>query len=351
MLTQKEKDIISRHVNKDKYDIEKLLEYLSRSEVVGNEIFNYIIKEANKNDDAETEWFGISELKDKVYYTPVSRQSFIRRIPFYFYEQKDKKDLKLGKLTLLVGLSKDNVDLEKLYLDLETLHYDYELEVTTIFNYVISQTGLTKCIDVFNQWVDYNKIITTSKLSLSRTPKCFIADYNKALVKAGRKPIIYDVDSDVAYWSDCFLRKNNELILSGKFPVENGKPILEWIGVELSNIGEVEFEHNEYFDGLLKIELLPNSVVKVRNAYDDSGAWWQIYAGPQMMFFDHTIFKREREKLKYTQQYIADAIQTSVRTYQKWENGETIPDGNNIIRLMNILDIDSIQLLIKYLEE
>ena len=53
----------------------------------------------------------------------------------------------------------------------------------------------------------------------------------------------------------------------------------------------------------------------------------------------------ENEK---TQQEVADAIGASVRTYQKWEKGETVPDGHNLLRLLNWLQIESVQQLIKY---
>ena len=51
-----------------------------------------------------------------------------------------------------------------------------------------------------------------------------------------------------------------------------------------------------------------------------------------------------------TQANVADAIGTSVRTYQKWESGETTPDGHYLLRLMNWLDIDSVQSLVKYID-
>lgn len=40
-------------------------------------------------------------------------------------------------------------------------------------------------------------------------------------------------------------------------------------------------------------------------------------------------------------------IGIQVRTYQKWEKGEAKPDGYNLIRLMNLLDIDSVQDFLK----
>ncbi|MBR0052293.1 MAG: helix-turn-helix transcriptional regulator [Bacteroidales bacterium] len=51
------------------------------------------------------------------------------------------------------------------------------------------------------------------------------------------------------------------------------------------------------------------------------------------MEFDFTVLKERRKKLKFTQQEVADAIGATVRTYQKWENGDTTPDGHYLLRL------------------
>ena len=49
-----------------------------------------------------------------------------------------------------------------------------------------------------------------------------------------------------------------------------------------------------------------------------------------------------------TQKEVADAIGANVRTYQKWESGESVPDGHFLLRLMNWLQIDNVQELIAY---
>ena len=61
------------------------------------------------------------------------------------------------------------------------------------------------------------------------------------------------------------------------------------------------------------------------------------------MQFDYTILKLQRKKMGFTQQEVADAVETTARTYQKWESGETTPDGHFLIRLLNWLDISDIQ--------
>ena len=64
------------------------------------------------------------------------------------------------------------------------------------------------------------------------------------------------------------------------------------------------------------------------------------------MVFNHEVLKEYRVYKKMTQKEVADAVGTSVRTYQKWENGETKPDCQFLLRLMNWLEIDDVQYLI-----
>ena len=66
------------------------------------------------------------------------------------------------------------------------------------------------------------------------------------------------------------------------------------------------------------------------------------------MEFDYIAMKTARTDLGMTQKDVADAIGASVRTYQKWESGDTTPDGHYLLRIMNWLNIDDVQELIKY---
>ena len=55
--------------------------------------------------------------------------------------------------------------------------------------------------------------------------------------------------------------------------------------------------------------------------------------------FDYEALQNYRNVLGLKQQEVADAIGANVRTYQKWESGDTTPDGTNLLRLMNWLNI------------
>ncbi len=97
--------------------------------------------------------------------------------------------------------------------------------------------------------------------------------------------------------------------------------------------------------------IFAKKMVHLLNVYNGEGKddyWYQVYAGPRTMEFDYTFLKAKRKQLKMTQLEVAEAVGANVRTYQKWENGETIPDGHYLIRLLNWLDIPDIQLAIRY---
>ena len=58
--------------------------------------------------------------------------------------------------------------------------------------------------------------------------------------------------------------------------------------------------------------------------------------------------KKLRMQRGMTQKDVADAIGANVRTYQKWESGDSTPDGHYLLRIMNWLDIQDVQDIISY---
>ena len=134
---------------------------------------------------------------------------------------------------------------------------------------------------------------------------------------------------------------------------ENNNPIMKWIGLKITNVENIKCNCEKSKSGRLEIVITPKTVIHALNYYnyqDEEGDYWyQIYAGPQNMYFDYEILKEKRKKLGFTQKQVSDAVGTSVRTYQKWEVGDTIPDGYFLIRLLNWLDIPDIQNVVKYL--
>ena len=126
---------------------------------------------------------------------------------------------------------------------------------------------------------------------------------------------------------------------------------MKWIGIQANDITNITCSSKKSKRGTLKFTVSPSTTIHVLNFYnsesDEEDYWYQVYAGPQTMQFDYTVLKDRRTQLGLTQQQVADAVETSIRTYQKWESGTTTPDGHYLLRLMNWLDINNVQDIVK----
>jgi len=231
------------------------------------------------------------------------------------------------------------------------MFYTLKLSLNSIFNYWIRQTGVISG-DLFFQWHDYLHLCE----NLGRTdyfPERFITAYNEVLELSNRPPIIYEISE--AGFGEAFFRDGTKIEFEGRFPCdEDGKPIMKWIGIRATNIKGIRCTCEKSKQGYLRIDITPDTIIHVLNLYNRNNEredyWYQAYAGPKTMQFDHTVLKNRRKELGFTQQEVADAVETTVRTYQKWESGETTPDGHFLIRLLNWLDIPDIQNAIEYKE-
>ena len=356
MKEQELREYIDKYVDDEYFDKKKLFDYLSLHQMVGNEIFQYCDKGVNKKNGrkAYSQW-----LDDREGYYPLYKDSFIQRIPFYFFvnEQDIGSELHSGTLDGVFMeyykdlKSKEDKDdlIEGMYQDLLYLFYEKHLDLYTIFNYMLEQTGKYEN-GIFRKWVDYIHICDEIG-SQDYCPERFVSAYNEALLTIGREAIIYEVIYDCR--DGVYERDGDVLTFEGIFPCDkDGKPIMEWIGIRFENANVLSCSCEKSEMGYLRIQLKPEAKVYAYGVYDDLNSaekyWYSVYTGPLHMEFNFECLKDYREMRKLTQQQLADAIGANVRTYQKWENGTTTPDCQNLIRLINWLDIRDIQELIKY---
>ena len=149
-----------------------------------------------------------------------------------------------------------------------------------------------------------------------------------------------------------FFRNGKKIEFSGQFPMDDdGNPVLRWTNIKVKNPASITCSQKKSSPhSSLTIELSPKTVIYGKNMYDfwKKDVWYQLYAGPLYMEFDYASIKDKRKQLGFRQQEVADAIGTTVRTYQKWEGGETTPDGHYLLRLMNWLDLPDPQYVISY---
>lgn len=352
MITKEQEKFIRSAVNPKYYDVGKLIKYLSMHDVVGNEIFQYCDKRV---DDRENNTYS-QYLDDEEGYMPLSVSRFVLRAPFYFYtDHLDARTVaRMGSLGyVLAACSEDIADgrisLETVYGALEFMYYELKLPLVEIFSYWIDQ-GNTVSSKYFLRWNHYLHLCVNLGIT-DYYPERLITAYNELLEASGLQPIIYEVSEYFA--GEYYQRDGKRLCLEGYFPCdEDGKPIMKWIGVQAPGAKKISCDCKKSRMGNLWIDITPKTVVHLLNVYnskdDRDDYWYQVYTGPLTMEFDYTILKDKRKQLKMTQQEVAEAVGANVRTYQKWENGETTPDGHYLIRLLNWLDISDIQLAIRY---
>ena len=351
MLTEQQKQFIKQFVDTKYFETEKIFSYLQIHDIVGDEIFDI----ARKRNDTQR---NIRLVEIGYGYEPVHTNVFVRRVPFYFYVADSEKDQHGGLANLTYGLIKDDrssLDWESLYVVLERMFYHHKLSVPDLMGYIVSQTGVINRTDLFLQWGNYLDLCEKLHIE-NKFPESFIYSYNVVLEKSKLSPIIYE--PGLVGFNENFLREGNEIIIGGEFPCdEDNRPAMQWIAIWVEN-AEYITAHDVYsmtnsktIEKELHIGLTPTTKIYMPNIYNSSAdkedIWYPIYFGPKSMEFYSGAFKCYRKKFNYTQQQVSDSIGIQLRTYQKWEGGETIPDGYNLIRLMNLFNINSVQEFIK----
>lgn len=349
MLDTELMKIIDKYIDERYYDKDKLVKYLDMHDIVGNEIFQYCDKKKIPYQEGSRSY---SSYLDQGGFVPVDVNTFVRRIPFYFYVADADMDM-YGDLTLIIGeLNERDEDfinperLEKLYRDMEWALYDLGISQADIISYMLKQHIEIGCD--YLRWFEYLRMCETLQWT-DYTPKRFITAYNWAREALGMDPIIYYIDEVLP--GEYMFRDKNTITFEGNFPCDDeGKPIMRWIGLSIRNAANISCTCKKSEYGKLIVTITPDTIIQANNIYDEENKdiWYQLYAGPLTMEMDSEVIKYHRKHMGYTQQEVADAIGASLRTYQKWESGVTKPDGHYLLRLMNWLDITDPQDIVKY---
>ena len=343
MISKEQEQFARNHINPEYFDSTKVVNYLSIHNHVGAEIFDLALKPKNRRN--------IRMIGDDFGFHPTDVDTFVKRVPFYFYVPDHEKHQYGDLLSLILGAMKNDKDdnSEAVYVALEKLFYQYKMGIPEIIGYPNSLTGTSGRADIFFRWVHYLDLCYELHID-NKYPQDFLYEYNRILVLAGKEPIIYT--PGLVGFNENFLRQDGEIVIGGEFPCNNNAPVLEWIGVWIENAAYVKanecysISDTPTLEKELHIGITPKTKIYMPNIYngDDCGdIWYPIYFGPLAMEFDKDALKFYRKRIDITQQTIADAVGVQLRTYQKWEKGETIPDGYNLIKLMNYLNIGSVQ--------
>lgn len=390
-LQEKQIEIIRKFIP-DKEYADYVIEYLEKNEIVDDGVFD----NPNKNiyDIGSLLITDYNERRRNCDYYPVSRDIFLKRIPFYF-EKISGETLKKWISSLLYSKhdKEENVEeeVEKIYNVFEFFYYDAGLSLDEIRKYpdyqltvgtrneikedddeksdfsflnmlagrVISTSHLNlTTLDILYRWHDYVRICKDLKWH-DYIPDRLITKFNEALEAVELEPIIYGIETKSVSLG---LEKEGRCYTAyGNFPCDGmGRPIMKWIALRLENVKNLKCTCERSAFGELSFEVQPDSMVsslqyltpcdELAEPTDEFVrlTWGHVYAGPKRMFFHCESLKHMRIDRGMTQKELADAIEVSVRTYQKWENGTTKPDCQSLLRIMNWLDISDSQDLIYY---
>lgn len=384
-LTEQQLAVIEKYIDGSIINKERLVQYLEKHRTIKNDVFAYSSKLGRKVRFGDEAYCGLLDHEEA--YTPVSRETFIQRIPFYFHcpLTSDGEGHRSGLWYVLPtrGDKLSSDDLEAIYQSLELMYYDLKLPIETIFGYCLDQVHRQRKVkksprqgilfsmpdysedemfgiegemhhkSLFPMWCHYLRLCNELGWT-DYTPARFTSRYNEALEAAGLEPIIYE--PYIQYGVQRFARRGNRYICKGNFPRDaEGNPILRWTTIQVSNAKQITFSGQKSQSGTLEIEISPNTTIHlygyenyVSDDDEPDDEWHQVYAGPLNMEFNYQALKAYRKAAGMTQKEVAEAVGANVRTYQKWESKGSVPDGHYLLRIMNWLQIEDVQDLIIY---
>lgn len=340
MKTEVIKETLGKYVDNDLLDVAGLYDEIKyQINIPLNTIHKYV-KKVNvpflkrKYGIRENPYYALSTaLGDE----EIDIDTFIRRVPFYFYIYCNKeKELSSNFHTLLFSFLEYSHDKDKFYSILEKLYYTYHLSLETIFGYVLNQFGSLDDFNNYIKWYDYASLIH-DKGEADYEPKNLLWSYNRLLLELKQEPFRYTINS----WK----RTDREIVVAGNLPFnpDNLELEMSWILLWVNNAKAIYTRKDNSSDLRLEIHIIiqPNTYIY---QYID-GAWNQLYVGPTEMYFNLDAIKQRRKELGYNQEEVANIIGVSLRSYKYFEQGRYDPNGLQLVRLMNLLNFNDIDAL------
>lgn len=296
MITAEQEQFIRKYVSKEYFNVDQFISYLKLHDVVGGEIFAI----APLPEDRLAHPGRLELLREGFGFNAIDKETFIKRIPFYFYVA-DYKGRHCGDLKSIISgyyrfTHYGDPNYEEVYKRLERMFYHHKVSLVNIMEYTVAQTGYVSRYDVFCLWCDYLDLCERLHIS-DKTPKSLLYSYNKLLVYAGEKPIVYL--PGLVGFNENFVREDNEIVVGGEFPCdEEGRPVMDWIGVKVENAAYIHCKREKgEFDKELRIGLAPNTKIYMLNIYNEKdvecNTWWPIYFGPAVTEFDSRALDRK----------------------------------------------------------
>lgn len=384
VITPEQELIVRKYVNQKYFDVETFIDFLNQYEIITFDIF--------KNSQKKRKGIDYGFLSS---FRAIKRDIFIRRIPIYFYDinledydleisslfndyarihnkddvdygkmaENDEFDLTLAHVSFYNRFLNFDTDFEPLYKRIEFFMYSMKIDISDMLEYIYEQSGQVS-LDIFDKWFDYLNLDTKNSV-IDTFPKNLLYSYNVALINNNRQPIYYFPNN---YHILNRREKNKTCVkITGQFPIDNnGDLVIEWIRLWTENVDKIYVDPKKYAennetnvaykywpfrDGKLTnsiiIEVNPDSRVFICENEKKDGLWEQIYCGPKLIKLDYTKLTSIREKLGYSIKDVSDNTDINIRTIQRIESGESMPDGQNLIKIMCFLGIREYTNLIK----
>lgn len=339
MKTELIKETLNKYIDSDLYDVEGLFDAIKYQAKVDLSIISNYANKVNvpflkrKYGIRENPYFALTAvLGDE----EVDIDTFIKRVPFFFYIYSNKERELSSSFHLLFSSFLDvSEDEDKFYSNLEEFYYSHHFSLETIFGYVLNQLGSLDDFNNYFKWIDYVSLVKKSG-GADYEPKNLLWSYNKLLIETKQEPLRYSID----FWN----RTDREIVVSGNLPFNPKTNDLEmsWILLWVNNASSIKAVPNDRNDLRVDIHIALEPNTFIYQFID--GVWNQLYVGPNEMYFDLEAIKQRRKQFGYNQEEVADIIGVSLRSYKYFEQGKIVPNGLQLIRLMNLLnfyDVDA----------
>lgn len=137
-LSSEQLAVVRKYTDISRIDQDKLMAYLQKHRTIKPEVFSYCSKVSKLSIGSR----GYSVFLNKSTYSAIDRDTFIRRIPFYFFQVPFGDDTRTGLSKVFPTDRRGTMtakDYESFYTDLEWIFYDLHLSLTTIYDYLGDQ--------------------------------------------------------------------------------------------------------------------------------------------------------------------------------------------------------------------